>query len=169
MGTESTGKTTLVNRLSECYNSDVVTEYGRDFTDTIPVKKMPISDFELIAVIHDKIINSMVEYGSSPLVFIDTDAIITKTFGEMYLGYHFKSKKIDTIIDKQSFDLILLCDIDVPWVDDGTRDFPNDRKRHMQKIKKELKLSKRPYIMIRGDYDERFKTAKKAINNLIQQ
>lgn len=170
VGPESTGKSTLIKKLAEHFNGDIVTEYGRTYTDYNPPKEMTIKDFETLAITHDRLIKAEVRSGKSPLVFIDTEAIVTKMFGKMYLGDSFKSKKINNIIDRQEFDLVLVCDIDVPWVDDGTRDFPNpqDRERHMQKIIRELQLREQSYKLISGNYDERFELAKKYVNEIIQ-
>jgi len=169
MGTESTGKTTLTKKLAEHFDGDFVSEYGRDFTDNNPATEMNVEDFETIAKIHNIRIMDTATKGTKKLMFVDTDAIVTKIFGKMYLGDTFKSRKINDIIERQDFDLVLLCDIDVPWVDDGTRDFPNeeDRKRHLDKILRELELREQPYKMICGNYDERFELAKKYVNKLL--
>lgn len=162
LGPESTGKTTLVSNLSKHFDGDVVHEFGRDYTDDIPGPQLVASDFDEIAIAHDMFVDQVTnQTGTKPMVFIDTDAITTKLFGEMYLGDDFHSKIIDDIIDDQDFDLALVCNIDVPWVDDGTRDFPleGDRQRHLDKIIKELESNGQPYKMIYGDYDKRLAMA----------
>ena len=169
MGPESTGKSTLTKQLAEHFNGDLVGEFGRDYTDVNPAKEMVVDDFENIAQAHDLEIEVAMERGERPLIFIDTDALTTKLFGEMYLGDNFKSEVIDNIIAKQQFDLVLLCDIDTPWVDDGTRDFPNqvDRERHLHKIATGLTSRGIPYKIIRGNYEERFELAKFHVHTLI--
>lgn len=168
MGPESTGKSILTKKLSDYFSGDIVHEFGRTYTDINIATEMGVGDFETIAKFHDTVLKTTISFGEKQLIFIDTDAITTKIFGKMYLGDSFKSKKINHIIDRQEFDLVLVCDIDVPWVDDGTRDFPNeeDRKRHLDKILRELELREQPYKMICGNYDERFELAKKYVENL---
>ena len=168
MGPESTGKSILTKKLSDYFNGDIVHEFGRTYTDIHVATEMDVEDFENIAKFHDTVLRTTISSGEKPLIFIDTDAITTKIFGKMYMGDSFKSKKINHIIEKQNFDLVLLCDIDVPWVDDGTRDFPKseDRERHMQKIIRELQLREQPYKLISGNYDERFELAKKYVNEI---
>lgn len=169
LGPESTGKTTLIKRLANHYNGDLVLEYGREYTDDIPASTMCEMDFEDIANIHNKCIQFMMIGGTSPFVFIDTEAITTKLFGEMYLGDDFDSDYIDEIIEEQDFDLVLLCGTDVPWIDDGTRDFPNDRERHLKKIKDELRNHGIRYKNITGTYVERYELSKKLINQIIKK
>jgi len=55
---------------------------------------------------------------------------MTKTFGELYIGDGFSTRELRGYIDTQHFDLWLLTNTDIPWVDDGTRDFPNRGKHH---------------------------------------
>ena len=74
---------------------------------------------------------------------------------------------INDIISTQEFDLILLCNIDVPWVDDGTRDFPNRRVEHFDMIKGYLDWSNAPYVIISGDYDARFEQAKEEVIKIL--
>lgn len=167
VGPESTGKTILTNKLAKYFGGDIIREYGREFTNNKPATKMNIKDFETIAEIHKSKIDDVITNGDNPLIFIDTEAITTYLFGGLYLGKHnFSSEKIVDIIFDQIFDLILLCDIDVPWVDDGTRDFPNKRKEHLKDIKNALKMFEFDYKIIRGNYDERFELAKKYVKQL---
>ena len=167
MGPESTGKSILAKNLSEHFKGDLVEEYGREYTDDNPAKEMDVLDFELIAGNHALEIEDVIMNEDNQLVFIDTEAITTKLFGEMYLGNNFKSKYINVIINNQDFDLVLLCDIDVPWIDDGTRDFPHQRYEHFNKIRNYLDNNKTPYVVIRGDYKARFEQAKEEVIKIL--
>jgi HTH-type transcriptional repressor of NAD biosynthesis genes len=166
LGPESTGKTTLTKLLSKYYNVDCVLEYGRTYTETIKEsKKLEKEDFLTIAKVHnDDILEAHVDTTKTCL-FIDTDAVTTKLFGKLYIeGY--EDERVDEIIRYQWFDLTLLMDVDVDWVDDGNRDFPNDRQRHFNMIKDELDRLGRKYVIINGNYSERFDKAKKEVDKL---
>ena len=166
VGPESTGKSTLVKNLATHYTSTYVSEYGRTYTEKVkPATELNIDDFFEIASQHNDILLETHMNIESKYLFIDTDAITTKLFGEMYIdGY--EDTRVDRIINHQWFDLYLLMDIDIPWVDDGTRDFPNDRQRHFSKIKDELDRLGKNYVIINGDYNERFEKSKKEIEKL---
>lgn len=170
MGPESTGKSILTRMLAEVFETLYVKEHGRTYIETVkPSLQLEKEDFYNIALMHDEqLLNAHIEC-LRPWIFSDTEAITTKLFGEMYLGDDFKEERIDEIIKYQWFDLYILLDIDVPWIDDGTRDFPHplDRRRHFNKIKNELDRLGRKYVVINGgDYNERFEKAREIINSL---
>lgn len=167
MGTESCGKSTLVKNLTKHFGSKCfVEEYGRTYTEKNGTTNLAQHDFEVIAEKHNELIKRRLNQNKSKFLFIDTEAIITKTFGEMYLGDDFKSPMIDYFINEQKFDLYILLTTDVPWVDDGTRDFPEDRMKHYNKIVRELQKRKIDYVLIGGNYEERFEKSKAEINKL---
>ena len=90
-------------------------------------------------------------------MFVDTEAITTKTFVEKYIN-KFDNNELDEFIEKQKYDLFVLLNCDVPWVDDGTRDFPTGSEEHFIRIKEELDNRNLPYIIIGGDsHEERTK------------
>ncbi len=74
---------------------------------------------------------------------------------------------IELIIFRQRFDLWLLLDVDVPWVNDGTRDFPDKRKWHIDRIKEELESKGIKYVLISGDYKQRFEKSIEEVNKII--
>ena len=67
----------------------------------------------------------------------------------------------------QVFDKYILLDIDVPWVDDGTREFPHKREEHLNLIKKNLDNYGIDYEVVSGDYDERFEKGLKIIEEIL--
>ena len=167
MGPESTGKSTLVKNLAYEYGTSYVPEYGREYTETIKkASELDANDFRNIAIQHEANMLESHINNRRPWLFIDTEAITTKTFGKMYLD-GFEDKIIDDLIKYQWFDLILLLDVDVPWVNDGTRDFPNDRQKHFNLIQEELTKAGKKFVVIRGDdYVTRFQKAKEEVDKL---
>lgn len=165
MGTESTGKSTLTKKLSYYYNSYYVKEYGRIYCENIGrTDNLVQKDFDTIANMHNIEINNKLEKGSKVL-FVDTEAMTTKIFGEMYVK-NFDPEYINKIISNQKFDLYFVMDIDVPWVDDGSRDFPHLREQHKARIIKELTDRNIPYVLIGGTYHQRFQKMVQEIDKL---
>lgn len=166
MGPESTGKSTLVSMLAHDLGTSYITEYGREYVEKhVKGTDLQVDDFFHIAETHnDRLLEKHISV-RRPWLIADTEAITTKLFGQMYIK-DYKDDRIDEIIKYQWFDLYLLMDIDIPWVNDGTRDFPNDRQRHFNMIKDELDRLGRNYVIIKGDYDERLSSAKKEIEKL---
>jgi len=101
-------------------------------------------------------------------LFCDTEAITTKIFAELYINKR-NIPQIEEIIDKQNFDLWLLLDVDVPWVNDGTREFDKERTIHFNRIKEELDIRGINYRIISGsNYEDRLKKAIFEVNKLLK-
>lgn len=66
-------------------------------------------------------------------------------------------------------ELWLLLTPDVPWIDDGTRDFPDikDRQRHYERIKELLTEQGIQYKNISGSFDNRLNQAIDEINRIL--
>lgn len=155
MGTESVGKSTITRKLAYYFNTEYVKEYGREYCEKFGTKNLDTSSFEAIAVEHASRVQYKYNKGEK-ILFVDTEAMTTKIFGEKYLGDKFDSPLIDKIINDQHFDLYFVLDCDVPWVDDGSREFPNGRREHTDRIIKELTDRKLPYIIVSGTFHQRF-------------
>lgn len=160
VGPESTGKSTLVKKLADHYKSTYVEEYGRSYVESIPTSLLEEWDFYVIAKNHARLIEnaSTKNKNKNMFLFIDTDAIITKTFANMYLGGDPNNKDLDRYVSTQNFDLYLFLTPEVGWVNDGTRDFPRqqDRLKHAKLIQDELIKNKYNYKTIHGkSYDDR--------------
>lgn len=187
VGPESSGKTTLCTDLSEHYDSVMVEEYGRKHTEGMDIfTELYPDDFKIIADEHRANIlegNILAEKIKSKYIFIDTEAIVTRTFLYMYSDLINWSEPItsaveyiDEIIDLQNLktydgrgstniDLYLLTYPDLDWVDDGTRDFSEfkDRIRSFDNIKAKLDVRGYKYHIIKGS--DRLNTAITLIDN----
>ena len=64
-------------------------------------------------------------------------------------------------------DLYLHCDVDVFWVDDGTRYFPDPetRARFGERCQAELTSRNLPHVALTGDWEQRFEQAATAIKD----
>ncbi len=162
-GPESTGKTTLARTLAEYFNTAWVEEYGRDYFIKKGGKLVP-EDLLLIAkgqvALEDKKINE-----ANKLLLCDTDLIVTGIWSEIY--FESCPEELMRLSYTREYAIHLLMDIDIPWEDDGTREFPHLRQWHFNRIKEELDQRKLPYVIISGNFDERFLRAKKVVAELI--
>jgi nicotinamide riboside kinase len=70
----------------------------------------------------------------------------------------------------RNYDLYLLLDIDVPWVNDGQRFFnaPADRKAFFDLCEKALQDRGKRYVIVRGNWQERFDTAVREVETLLR-
>ena len=161
-GPESTGKTTMAQQLAAFYHTNWVEEYGREYF----VNKggiFSIQDISNIAegqiAFEDKAVLT-----ANKFLFCDTDLIVTQVWSEIYF------KECPQEVIRKSYerhgDLYLLMDIDMPWEDDGTREFPHLREWHFNRLKEELDNRKLNYVIISGNYTERLETIKGIMQTL---
>ncbi len=168
VGTESCGKSTLTKQLAKHYHTNYVREIGRDYCNkhsNYLTKEM----FDDIAMKHfleqkQKLNNS------NKLLFVDTEAVITQYYLNMYFKGE-KSKLIEELIKKQNFDLVLYLEPDVDWVNDGLRFAGKKVEREKNNVKLKNMYQKRgiKFNCINGTYDERLEKAKKMIDKLINK
>jgi HTH-type transcriptional repressor of NAD biosynthesis genes len=101
-------------------------------------------------------------------MFSDTNNLIT-LFAAECMGK--TSKVLSQMAHVEDYDLVIMLDIDVPWVYDPLRlNFSTERRQETNELLKFLcKAHGVKYHLISGpDYDERFKTAVKMVQNLLQ-
>lgn len=103
IGTPHSGKTTLVHKLSNCYNTNFVEDYKKKYSQKNNLKNLEEKDFQYIAQKHqEKILKSV--KNSNKLIFIDTE------FCSLQANLLELDKKennvINNLIKKEDFDLI---------------------------------------------------------------
>ncbi len=158
-GPESTGKTTLAAELAEHFRTVAVPEYGRIYCEIFG-NECDLEDLRAIRRGHDLLAAAARRKARNLLVF-DTDAVMTAVWSDVLLGT--RPADLDRIDDPA--DLYLLCDIDVPFVADGIRYFPDQatRARMFAQTRQELEQRALPFVTITGSRYERLKTAVDAI------
>ena len=145
VGSESTGKTTLIKKLSDIYNTNFTHEYGRTFYEEIGschdiVLKNDLKD---IAIGHNHIIN-LAAQKSNKVLFVDTDNIYTQFFSWEQFGEY--DSFIDLLIKENTdkIDLYIYLNQVVSHEQDGMR----EQKSQMQNKLDDAKL----YEMYTVDY-----------------
>lgn len=176
VGPESSGKSTLAKQLARRFDGDTVEEYGREYCETTPAADLQPEDFGHIA--NEQWVRNSIAYMSSDkkYLFIDTEAIVTRTFLHMYGRMHnwyaddAKSETFEYYLDRlnkiidiqtQEYDLYIITYPDLPWDDDGTRDF-NDKKDRLNSfasIKAQLIEHNVNYAVLMGRDELRLKNA----------
>jgi nicotinamide riboside kinase len=77
---------------------------------------------------------------------------------------------LDQIVERK-YDLYLLCNIDLPWVKDDLREYPDlETRRKLYLIYKDLMVNQSvPWMEIKGDYNERLAKAITGIDSLLDK
>lgn len=164
-GPESTGKSTLAAALARHYATVVVPEYARTLIEWHK-GALRGEDFELIA--RGQIASEdALALQATHLLFCDTDVLSTRIWSEVMFD------RCDPWIAEQArartYDLTLLLDVDVAWVDDIVRYLPEERRSFFDRCERMLHEAGRPYVVIRGDWDARWQAAVAAVEHLCEK
>ena len=174
IGPESTGKSTLCKQLAEHYNTlwcpeyarEYLHEHGKEYTydDLFKIAKGQLRvEQEYI----DKIQNSKFKIQNNNLLFIDTNMYVMKVWCEFVF-----EKCHQFILDEiamRKYDLYLLCYIDLPWVEDELREYPDlESREKLYHIFKDILVNQEvPWVEISGNNVQRSSAAVKAVDNII--
>lgn len=170
LGGESSGKSTLVNKLANIFNTTSAWEYGRDYVFShLGGDEMALqySDYDKIALGHAQYIDFAVKYANK-VAFIDTDFVTTQAFCLRYEGK--EHPFVQALIDEYRFDLVILLENNTPWVADGLRSLGTDkeRRRFQTLLMEMLDKNHIEYIKIDSpDYDERFLRCVELVRELL--
>lgn len=164
-GPESTGKTTLTYDLARHYKTVAVTEHARPLLDLKDGHCDP-QDIDLIArgQMADE---DALALQANRVMFCDTDMLTTTIWSDVL----FRScpQWITREASRRDYDLYLLLDIDVPWVNDNQRFLSDQRQAFFDRCKQTLEEHGRKFVIIRGNWQERFGVACEAVNKLLAQ
>ena len=194
LGPESTGKSTLCEQLAQRFNASWCPEYAREYLSCNGVKyayddllkitqgQLAAEDYYLEKVNSEwSMVNENINREStkgttlnliqssqltahgSQLLFIDTNMYVMKVWYEYVFG-----KCEQLVLDeasKRKYDLYLLCNIDLPWIADEMREYPDEQPRiELYNIYKDILINQAtPWIEISGNYEERLQKAADAV------
>jgi nicotinamide riboside kinase len=186
IGPESTGKSTLCTQLAEHYKTLWCPEYAREyllkygmkysFDDLLTIAKgqLALEDTYIEKVRKSerpevgKIISSgLSDLSSSRLLFIDTDMYVMKVWCEFVFGDCHRFI-LDQVVERK-YDLYLFCNIDLPWVADELREYPDlESRKKLYLIYKDLLINQSvPWVDISGSEGDRKQKAITAVDNLL--
>lgn len=164
-GSESTGKSVLAEQLADYYDAELVPEFVRQFAVEKGVG-VPITSDDTEAVARGQIaLEDQHAARARDIVVMDTDLLSTAVYCVHYFGSC--PEWIQHAARERRPDLYLLLDIDVPWVPDGVRDREMARGELQQLFRHAVAASGSPYVTISGQWDERFRRAVNAIDELL--
>ncbi len=186
IGPESTGKSTLCEQLAQHYNTTWCPEFAREYLlthggdyryeDLLDIAKGQLA-------MEDEFVQSIAgspDFGmweesrgdkpstqGSGLLFIDTDMYVMKVWCEFVFGKCHRFI-LDQIIAR-NYDLYLLCNIDLPWIKDKLREYPDAlTRKKLYAIYKDIMINQMvPWTEISGDYDERLEKAITAVDKIV--
>jgi len=159
-GPESTGKSELSTALAAKYGGVAIPEFARGYIENLE-RPYQYGDIEQIAEIQYKEYATLSE--DYTWVFFDTWLMITKVWFEVV--YTKVPNWIEERLRQASFDLVLLCDTDLPWIADPVRENGGEnRERLLDHYKRELEKLGLDWALVSGVGPERMIRASQLIN-----
>jgi NadR type nicotinamide-nucleotide adenylyltransferase len=178
LGPESTGKSTLCAELATHYQTTCVPEFARQylsahgtkytFDDLLTIAKGQIENEDNAIELLRQNNSDNTDLVKINKLIIDTDMYVMKVWCEYVFNncHHYILEQIN----QRSYDLYLLCDIDLPWAADEMREYPDEAPRiELFTIYKELLINqKTPWGIVRGTGVERTQKAIQLIEQHLQ-
>jgi NadR type nicotinamide-nucleotide adenylyltransferase len=164
-GPESTGKSTLARDLAARFGTVHASEFARGLLDRKDGRCDP-GDIPLIARGQAASEDALARQADR-ILFCDTDVLTTTIWSEVLFGNCPEELRAEA--ERRRYDLYLLTDVDVPWVQDGQRYLPYARAEFMERCVRALESRGRPYVRIRGTWTERFEAAVAAVQDLMRR
>jgi nicotinamide riboside kinase len=100
-------------------------------------------------------------------LFIDTDMYVMKVWCEFVFEkcHHWI---LNRIVERK-YDLYLLCNVDLPWVKDELREYPDlENRLKLYHHYKEIMINQNvPWVDISGNYEERLQKAIAAVDKIL--
>lgn len=171
IGSESTGKTDLVEWLGRELVLPWSAEYAREYAlarggsaalraaDVDPIARGQLAlEARAIAAAADR---------PEPLVLHDTDLLSTAVYATAYYGDAVLPRWLHEALAVRAPALYLLCDIDVAWHADPVRDDAADRAAMQRRFVDALEARGAAYVTIRGSEAVRRSLAREAIARLV--
>lgn len=165
VGAPSTGKSTIAQHMADAYQTVWMPEYGREYWETHQIERR-LSPEQLVEIAEGHLQREdALRYAANTYLFSDTNAITTYMFGLSYHG-HVDARLAEYARQAQTrYDLIFLCDTDIPYDDTWDRSGDVQRQIFQKQIIADLHLRKLPYFTLRGDLTMRMSKVRSVLQS----
>ena len=161
LGAESTGKTTLCRDLAAHFGSPWVPEYMRTYLQEKWDKEQITctwNDLLPIAQGQIELENKLAQQAAQKTdgthyLFCDTSLLELMVYSNWYYGDC--PEMLTKAALTHHYDLVLLTDVDTPWVADDLRDSPHQREEISAYFAHQLTIHNQPFHIISGSRELR--------------
>lgn len=160
LGAPSTGKTTIAERMAQEYETIWMPEYGREYWEKYQVKRrLSLEQLVEIAEGHLKREEDLL-YQANQYLFTDTNAITTFMFSQYYYQCALPKLVEMAKLAASRYDLVFVCDTDIPYHDTWDRSGDVKRKMFQKQIIEDLQARKTPFFVLSGNLETRVNRVK---------
>ncbi|WP_051271830.1 AAA family ATPase [Shimazuella kribbensis] len=163
LGAPSTGKSTIAHQLAEEFQTVWMPEYGREYWEEHQVDRR-LTKEQLVDLANGHIEREQQKImKAKEYLFVDTNAITTYLFSQDYHGE--SHQELIQLADEAStgYDLVFLCEDDIPYEDTWDRSGAVHRSIFQKKIRADLLERKIPYFSLKGTLIQRIEKVKKVL------
>lgn len=164
VGAPSSGKTTLARELAAHYQTVWMPEYGREYWEQHQAdRRLTPEQLVEIAEGHIEREETLLQEARD-ILFVDTDATTTCQFSQYYHG-----KALPQLVQladqaRSRYDIVFLCDIDIPYDDTWDRSGESNRVQMQKMIRADLLQRRIAYITLTGCLDARIQTVRTVLD-----
>ena len=163
-GTESTGKTELIQQLAAHYHVPFLPDYSRIYIEQLnrPYREEDVLEIARCIIEEEE----KLQYSGGEFFISDNDLINIK----IWLQYYDWNvpRWLEEAIGQHKAQIYLLCDIDLPWVADEQRANPHDRKELLQRFVSELSNISANFHLIKGTNQQRLHSAVEVVDGFLR-
>jgi NadR type nicotinamide-nucleotide adenylyltransferase len=167
-GTESTGKTTLTQKLAEHFGEPWSPEFVREFWE---LREGEIVAGDLGTIALGQIANEDAALAKARrVVFCDTELLTNVLWADvLFPGRCPEWVRQEAEVRAREFSLYLLCDTDVAFAPDPQRCFPDEaaRIKHRDLWRATLETRGLPFVEVRGEWAMREARAIAAVETVL--
>jgi len=153
LGAESTGKSTLTKVLAQRFNTQYVAEYGREVYEARS-GKLELADYVDIATGHRRL-EDLALAECRGYQFCDTNAFTTLFFSHYYNRDSLPELRRLADACCERYNLVIVCDDDIPFEQDGWRDNSVWRGRMQGMVLHDLRVRGIDFHIVSGTLDAR--------------
>ena len=164
LGPESTGKSTLAEKLAKHFTEPWVPEVTREYLEKLD---RPYAYEDLLQIGQQQMqLEDELAMQAQHYLFCDTDLRVIQVWSQHRYGT--VDPWVLEEIARRTYDLILLCATDLPWQADPLREHPElkMRQQFFEVYKQLCQASGFPWVLISGDTAQRLSTAIQAVGSL---
>ncbi len=166
VGGESTGKSYMAKFLAEKFGGPYVPEFGRPYEKFRSPGPYRPEELHLIVDGHEAHRQTLAQK-AGPILFEDTDALLTAVWAEMLLDRELPDLEARIVLP----DHYLLLGHDVAWENDPIRYFAkaNLRERFFDKTLAKLEKHGASFTLVNGSYTEREDKAIEVVKTMLEK
>jgi NadR type nicotinamide-nucleotide adenylyltransferase len=165
LGAPSTGKTTIAELTAKHYNTKFVAEFGRDYWLEHQVDRL-LTQEQLLFIAEEQIrLEDEAIKHANKFLIVDTNALTTWHFAIDYYSCALPELEALAYQSKERFDIVFLCNDDIPFEDTWERSGDVKRKEFQAFITEQLHEREITYTLLSGSVENRFKQVQSVLSN----